>query len=272
MEVAQTSGLGLLDPKLPFAAHTRGLGQAIGAVLDEGVSRVLVGLGGSATTDGGAGALAALGARFTGRSGADVADGNTGLATIEAVDLGALRPLPEGGVVLLTDVRSPLLGERGAARVFGPQKGASPGDVEQLDRNLAHFVQRLAERAPEADLLSTRPGAGAAGGTALGLTLWGATITAGADEVAVRLGLRESVADADLVITGEGRYDEADRRGQGRRACRRGRTRCRSARRAGRRTRCDRTCWFHRPGGVDVTRGVGRGLRRRYRPVGSPCR
>ena len=129
-------------------------------------------------------------------------------STSAPADLSGLRPLPEGGVVLLTDVRNPLLGERGAAHVFGPQKGASPSDVEQLDRNLAHFVQRLAERAPEADLLSTRPGAGAAGGTAFGLTLWGATVTAGADEVAVQLGLRGSVADADLVITGEGRYDE----------------------------------------------------------------
>ncbi|WP_374008695.1 glycerate kinase [Leifsonia sp. LS-T14] len=208
VEVAQTSGLGLLAAKLPLAAHTRGLGQAIGAVLDEGVSRVLVGLGGSATTDGGAGALVALGARFTSRAGVDVADGNAGLAAIQAVDLSGLRPLPEGGVVLLTDVRSPLLGERGAARVFGPQKGASPEDVELMDRNLAHFVDLLSEHAPEAHRLSSRPGAGAAGGTGFGLTLWGATITAGADEVAAQLGLPESVAHADLVITGEGRYDE----------------------------------------------------------------
>jgi glycerate kinase len=208
VEVAQTSGLGLLDPLLPFGAHTRGLGQAIGAALDEGVSRILVGLGGSASTDGGAGALAALGARFTSRSGADAADGNAGLATIEAIDLSGLRPLPEGGVVLLTDVRSPLLGERGAAHVFGPQKGASPSDVGRLDRNLAHFARLLAEAGPQAELLATRPGAGAAGGTGFGLSLWGATITAGADEIALRLGLREALQRADLVITGEGRYDE----------------------------------------------------------------
>ncbi|WP_285114571.1 glycerate kinase [Leifsonia sp. fls2-241-R2A-40a] len=208
IEVAQTSGLGLLDPLRPLHAHTRGLGQAIAAALDGGVSRVLVGLGGSATTDGGAGALVALGARLTTRTGADIADGNTGLGTVAAVDLSGLRPAPEGGVVLLTDVRSPLLGERGAARVFGPQKGASPGDVEVMEVYLENLVRRTAEHFPSATALSERPGAGAAGGTGFGLSLWGATIRVGADEIAAQLKLPEAVRAADLVITGEGRYDE----------------------------------------------------------------
>ncbi|MGO4533871.1 glycerate kinase [Leifsonia sp. 2MCAF36] len=214
VEVAQTSGLDLLEQLLPFDAHTRGLGQAIGAALDEGVSRILVGLGGSATNDGGAGALAALGARFTVATGAAASDGNAGLAAIAAIDLSGLRPLPAGGVVLLTDVRSPLLGERGAARVFGPQKGASPSDVEELDRNLAAFVRVLAENDPAVTALSDRPGAGAAGGTGFGLTVWGATIRPGADEVADRIGLQDALRDADLVITGEGRYDEQTSEGK----------------------------------------------------------
>jgi len=207
IEVAQTSGLNLLDPLRPLEAHTRGLGQAIAQALREGVSRILVGLGGSASSDGGAGALAALGARFTTGDGTTTRDGNAGLSWIEAADLRGLPPLPEGGVVLLTDVRSPLLGERGAARVFGPQKGASLAEVETMEENLANFTRRIAEHRPEAASISAAPGAGAAGGTGFGLALWGATTTSGADEIAVQVELPDAVRGADLVITGEGRYD-----------------------------------------------------------------
>jgi glycerate kinase len=207
LEIAQTSGLGLMDGRRPLEAHTRGLGQALAAALDAGASRVLVGLGGSATSDGGAGALQWLGARLLTSHGRAVAPGNAGLGGLDRVDLTGLRPLPPGGVTMLTDVRGPLLGERGAARVFAPQKGASPAQVETIERNLARFVGCAAESRPDAVALAASPGAGAAGGTGFGLGLWGAGVRPGAEEVGARLGLTEAVADADLVITGEGRFD-----------------------------------------------------------------
>lgn len=202
VEVAATSGIGMLDPLRPLTAHTRGLGQALAAALGAGASRILVGLGGSASTDAGMGALAALGARFLDASGTELRGGNAELARIEAVDLSGLPSLPSGGVVLLTDVRSPLLGSRGAARVFGPQKGATPADVEVLEANLRRFRDAV-DRAE----LGDRPGAGAAGGTGFGLMLWGATSSSGAEEVARRIGLTADIDGADLVITGEGRFD-----------------------------------------------------------------
>jgi len=214
VEIAQTSGLGLLDTLRPLDAHTYGLGQLIATALDAGVSRVLVGLGGSASSDGGAGALAALGAEFHDRDGLPVARGNVGLGAIARVDLRGALPLPEAGAVLLTDVRSPLLGERGAARQFGPQKGARPEQVGLMESNLENFAQRAAEHDPRLARLADRASAGAAGGAAFGLSLWGAAIADGADEVAAVIGLREAIRTADLVITGEGRYDEQTGQGK----------------------------------------------------------
>ncbi len=207
VEIAQTSGLGLLDPLQPLEAHTRGLGQVIAAALEAGATRLLVGLGGSATTDGGAGALETLGARLLTAEGRPVPAGNVGLGAIASVDLDGLPALPPGGAALLTDVRSPLLGPRGAARVFGPQKGATPAQVEALEANLSHFVDRVSTIRPDAVELCWRDGAGAAGGSGFGLLLWGADVRPGADEVGRLLGLPEAVSEADLVITGEGRFD-----------------------------------------------------------------
>jgi glycerate 2-kinase len=232
VELASTSGLGLMRALAPFDAHTTGFGEAIAAALDAGASSLLLAIGGSASTDGGAGALAALGARLLDVSGRDVVPGNRGLADVVRVDLSRLRALPPGGVRILSDVTSPLLGPAGAAAVFGPQKGAALEDVPALDAGLARFADAVrevagdgagggagggsgaggdadagavAERAARVD--PAEPGAGAAGGTGYGLRLWGATLTPGASAVAEALGLPGRLASADVVVTGEGRYD-----------------------------------------------------------------
>lgn len=208
VELASTSGLTLLDALLPHHAHTLGFGQAIAAALDHGVERLLLAIGGSSSSDGGTGALAALGARFLDDDGAPIPPGNAGLAALARIDLGGLRMLPPGGAQILSDVSNPLLGERGAARVFGPQKGADAAGVEELERNLA----RLARVAEFAD--PSVPGAGAAGGTGFGLQLWGAVPTPGAAAIADALGLPAAVERADLVVTGEGRFDEQSAAGK----------------------------------------------------------
>ena len=200
VELASTSGIELLGspPKLrPWDADTRGFGEAIAAALSHGVSRLLLGIGSSASTDGGAGMLTALGARFTDAAGRPIAPGARGLATVAHADLRDLAPLPPGGVTVLTDVTSPLLGPRGAAAVFGPQKGAAPGDIPLLDTALARLAELLGG---DPDV----PGSGAAGGTGFGLLAWGARLVPGAEAVAKLIDLPERIAAASLVITGEG--------------------------------------------------------------------
>ncbi|WP_043710388.1 glycerate kinase [Leifsonia aquatica] len=226
VELAETSGLGLLRAPAPFDAHTIGFGQAIAAALDAGASALLLAIGGSASTDGGAGVLSALGARLLDGSGVAVVPGNRGLASLARVDLSGLRPLPSGGVRILSDVTNPLLGPQGAAAVFGPQKGAAPEDVPLLDAGLAWFAEALraasgrvagAERVEGAGRIAVSvddPGTGAAGGTGFGLRVWGAAMTPGAPAVAEALGLPARIASADLVITGEGRYDSQSASGK----------------------------------------------------------
>ncbi|MFC8680272.1 glycerate kinase [Microbacterium ureisolvens] len=203
VELANTSGIELLGtpPRLrPFDAHTRGFGEAIAAALDHGVSRLVLGIGSSSSTDGGAGMLIALGARFTDAEGRAIADGARGLARVAAADLSELAPLPPGGVTVLSDVTNPLLGRRGAAAVFGPQKGAGVDDVPVLDAALARLATLL-----EAD--TDAAGAGAAGGTGFGLLAWGARLVPGSAAVAELVGLHAAVAAASVVVTGEGSYD-----------------------------------------------------------------
>ena len=203
VELASTSGIELLGspPRLrPLDAHTRGFGQAIAAALEYGVSRLVLGIGSSASTDGGAGMLSELGARFADAAGRPVVGGGRGLATVVSAAFDGLLPLPSGGVDVLTDVRNPLLGPRGAAAVFGPQKGAGPGDVAVLDSALA----RLAGLLPVDPEI---PGTGAAGGTGFGLLAWGARLVPGAGAVAELIGLPDAVAAASLVVTGEGSFD-----------------------------------------------------------------
>jgi glycerate kinase len=208
VELAAASGLPLLSRPDPLGAHTIGLGEVIGCALDAGARQLTVALGGSASTDGGTGALAALGARFTGADGRPLPAGGGALPRLAAADLTGLRPPPPGGVSCLSDVRAPLLGPAGAAAVFGPQKGARPDQVALLDRGLARLAGLLGGD-PAA------PGAGAAGGTGYGLAAaWGALIVPGAPQLARLAGLDQALAGAGLVITGEGRYDQTSGTGK----------------------------------------------------------
>jgi glycerate kinase len=206
IELAGTSGIELLGtpPRLrPYDAHTRGFGEAIAAALAHGVSRLVLGIGSSSSTDGGTGMLTALGARFTDAAGRSVPGGARGLAAVSAADLSELAPLPPGGVTVLSDVTNPLLGARGAAAVFGPQKGATADDVAELDAGLS----RLATLDAFAGTDPETPGAGAAGGTGFGLLAWGAALVPGSAAVAQLVGLDAAVAAASVVVTGEGSYD-----------------------------------------------------------------
>jgi glycerate kinase len=199
VDLGSTSGIELLHELRPWDADTTGLGQALAAALDHGVSRLVVGIGSSASTDGGTGMLSALGALFLDATGAAVPRGARGLGAIASVDLSALRRAPE--VRVLTDVTNPLTGPRGAAAVFGPQKGLRAArDIALVDDGL----RRLA------DLLGIDPagqGNGAAGGTGAALVVWGGVLAPGAAEVADLIGLADAIADADVVVTGEGSYD-----------------------------------------------------------------
>ncbi|WP_324014035.1 glycerate kinase [Microbacterium sp. JZ37] len=215
VELASTSGIELLgDARRPWEASTLGFGQAIAAALDAGVSQLVLGIGSSASTDGGTGLLTALGARFTDAFDTSIAPGASGLDDVAKVDLSRLRPLPEGGVQVLCDVTNPLLGGRGAAAVFGPQKGLDEEGVARADAGLARLVDVL--RGVSGDTVAgslarvadpEEAGAGAAGGAGYGLLVWGAEIVPGAERVAELTGLGDAIAGADLVVTGEGSYD-----------------------------------------------------------------
>ncbi|KRC63140.1 glycerate kinase [Agromyces sp. Root81] len=211
VELATTSGITLLDPLAPLDAHTAGFGEAIAAALDHGVDRLLLALGGSASTDGGVGALTLLGGRFTDASGRLVSPGNRGLGALVQVDLSGLRSLPRGGAVILGDVTNPLLGGLGAAAVFGPQKGADAATVEALEHGLARLVGLVPA---SVRAFAEAPGAGAAGGTGFALLAWGAEMGGGAAIVAQAVGLGDAMGGADLVITGEGRFDGQSERGK----------------------------------------------------------
>jgi glycerate 2-kinase len=208
VEMAAVSGLPQMSALDPLGATSRGVGELIAAALDEGATRIVLGVGGSASTDGGTGALAALGVRFLDATGDALEDGGGALARLASVDRSGLRDAPVRGMEILTDVDSPLLGPRGAAAVFGPQKGAGPADVEVLDAALGRLAEQLGG-APAA------AGAGAAGGVAYGFaTVWGATLRLGSRAVADELSLGDHVRDADLVVTGEGRLDPTSLRGK----------------------------------------------------------
>lgn len=200
VELASASGITLLDPLQPLTAHTRGFGQAIVAALDGGATSLLLAIGGSSSTDGGVGALRELGARFLDLNGHEIGDGGGALHALADVELAGLRPLPRGGVRILSDVTNPLLGDSGAAHIFGPQKGATVEDVVRLDDGLRHLASHL-------DADAEAAGAGAAGGTGFGLLAWGAHLAPGSAAVGEAVGLARIVAGADVVITGEGRFD-----------------------------------------------------------------
>ncbi|MFD9908982.1 glycerate kinase [Streptomyces sp. NPDC059063] len=213
VEMAEASGLQLLPEGTfaPLTATTYGTGELIRAALDAGAHSVVLGVGGSATTDGGAGMLAALGGRFLDADGAPVAPGGGPLRDLVTADLSGLDPrLADVGIVLASDVDNPLTGPKGAPAVYGPQKGASPQDVATLDAALAHFARVLAESVgPRAVEYADAPGAGAAGGVGYGaLAGLGASFRPGIEVMLDALGFAPALAGARLVITGEGSLDE----------------------------------------------------------------
>ncbi|MFI1761341.1 glycerate kinase [Streptomyces sp. NPDC020800] len=212
VEMAEASGLQRLPAGVfaPLTASTYGSGELLRAALDAGARTIVFGVGGSATTDGGAGMLSALGARFLDADGEPVAPGGGGLAELARADLTGLDPrLPDVELVLASDVDNPLTGPKGAPAVYGPQKGASPDDVETLDAALAHFAGVLeAAVGPRAAQYAAAPGAGAAGGIGYGALLLGARFRPGIEVMLDVLGFAPALERADLVITGEGSLDE----------------------------------------------------------------
>lgn len=205
VELAAASGLAQLPAGPdPMRASSRGTGELVAAALDAGAATVVLGVGGSACTDGGAGMLAALGARLLDADGAPLPDGGAALARLARVDLSGLdRRLAGTRVVLACDVDNPLLGPTGAAAVYGPQKGAGPGEVAELEAALARWASALGE-----DTART-PGAGAAGGVGFAaLAVLGAERRSGIEVVLELVGFGPLLAGAALVITGEGALDE----------------------------------------------------------------
>ncbi len=209
VELAEASGIQALAPAERTALHstTHGVGELIRAALDAGAERLLLTLGGSATNDGGAGMLMALGARLHDAAGRELPPGGAALEHLAELDLSGLDPrLADLHVEAAVDVDNPLLGERGASAVFGPQKGATPDDVARLDAALARFADVAAGALGEEhrDL----PGAGAAGGMGFAARAFlGAELRPGIELVMEQVGFSGLLADADLVITGEGQLD-----------------------------------------------------------------
>lgn len=216
IEMAEACGLALLPPDAlePLRASSRGLGDALSAALDAGCTELVVGIGGSASTDGGAGMLAALGARIVDAGGREVPDGGGSLGSAAALDLGGLHPgLREARVVVACDVDNPLAGPQGAAAVYGPQKGAGPADVALLDEAMGRWADLVEAAVGRA--VRDAPGAGAAGGVGFAaLAVLEAELRPGIDLVLDLVGFDAALAGADLVVTGEGSLDEQSLRGK----------------------------------------------------------
>jgi glycerate 2-kinase len=209
IEMAAASGLHLVpvEKRNPLLTCTKGTGELILAALDEGVDHIIIGIGGSATNDGGAGMARALGAKFFDEAGNEIAEGGGNLHKLASIDVSGIdRRLGNLKIEVACDVDSPLIGPRGASAIFGPQKGATRQMVQQLDQNLEHFAKILAR-----DLgiqIANVPGAGAAGGLGGGLLAFlNAELKSGVDIVLEATKLNEIVKDATLVITGEGKID-----------------------------------------------------------------
>ncbi|WP_394143537.1 glycerate kinase [Vibrio atypicus] len=209
IEMAAASGLHLVEPseRNPLLTSTYGTGQLIKAALDEGVNHIIIGIGGSSTNDGGVGMAQALGAKLVNVQGVDLPFGGGALAGLAEIDLSGLDPrLAKIQLEVACDVDNPLCGPKGASHVFGPQKGATPEMIEQLDKNLAHYAEVI--RQTNGKDVINQAGAGAAGGLGAALLgLFDATLRPGISIVMDAVNLAEVVKDADLVITGEGRID-----------------------------------------------------------------
>ena len=208
IETAAAAGLNLVRgcPDAG-AASTYGMGRLISAALDAGCTNIIIGLGGSATTDGGIGCCTALGARFTDESGHEIPLCGNGLASLRHIDLSGLDPrLKTASLTCMCDVTNPLFGENGAAYVYSPQKGANPNQVRLLDAGLRNYASVIkCELGIDA---SDMPGGGAAGGLGCGLSvLLGASLKPGTDLILDAVGYENIIYDADLIITGEGQAD-----------------------------------------------------------------
>ncbi|MFG6203120.1 glycerate kinase [Pseudomonas retamae] len=216
IEMAEASGLQLVPPGQRDAciSSTFGTGELIGAALDAGAQRVILAIGGSATNDGGAGAMQALGVRLLDAQDQPLVPGGLALAHLARLDLSGLDPrLAHVRFDIAADVNNPLCGPHGASAIFGPQKGATPAQVQQLDQALGHFAEQCAQALGKD--VRDEPGSGAAGGLGFAAKAFlGAQFQAGVEVVAELVGLADAVKDADLVITGEGRFDAQTLRGK----------------------------------------------------------
>ncbi|MDF7759170.1 glycerate 2-kinase [Kosakonia cowanii] len=209
IEMAAASGLVLVEPERrnPLITTSRGTGELILQALDNGARHIIIGIGGSATNDGGAGMVQALGARLMDGNGKEIGHGGGSLMSLNHIDLSGLDPRLQGCTIRVAcDVTNPLTGESGASRIFGPQKGATEAMIVELDRSLEHFAAVIKK-----DLhidVQRVPGSGAAGGMGAALMAFlGAELRSGIEIVTQALNLEEHIHDCTLVVTGEGRID-----------------------------------------------------------------
>ncbi|OIJ11568.1 glycerate kinase [Anaerobacillus arseniciselenatis] len=206
IEMASASGLHLVpnEKRNPMLTTTWGTGELIAAALEKGVEKIIIGIGGSATNDGGAGMVQALGGRLLDAEGKQIALGGAGLKSLSQIDVSALDlRLNEVSMEVACDVDNPLTGPKGASAIYGPQKGATEQQITELDKNLANYA-KVVQRDLGKDIEDV-PGAGAAGGLGAGLLAFlPAVLKRGGDLVVEATGLEGEVRDADLVITGEG--------------------------------------------------------------------
>lgn len=216
IEMAATSGLLLLNPAEynPLATTTYGTGELIKDALDQGIRRFIIAIGGSATNDGGAGMAQAMGVQLLDQQGHEIQAGGEQLQYLDHINLDKLDPrILESQFHVACDVTNPLCGPNGASHVYGPQKGASPIQVEILDKNLSHFAY-LIERDVGMDIKDL-PGAGAAGGLGAGLMAFcHAQLESGFELIAKACRLEEKVMESDLILTGEGSLDKQTRSGK----------------------------------------------------------
>lgn len=209
IEMAAASGLALVPPEKrnPLITTSRGTGELILHALEHGARSIIIGIGGSATNDGGAGMVQALGARLTDANGTEIGNGGGSLNSLNAIDVSGLDPrLKTCAIRVACDVTNPLTGENGASRIFGPQKGATEKLIHELDGNLAHYADMI-KKSLRVDVENV-PGAGAAGGMGAALMAFlGAELRSGIEIVTTALNLEEHIHDCALVVTGEGRID-----------------------------------------------------------------
>ncbi|AJA49028.1 glycerate kinase [Clostridium pasteurianum DSM 525 = ATCC 6013] len=209
IEMAAASGLPLIpkEEKNPLITTSYGTGQLIKDALDKDCKNIIIGLGGSATNDGGVGAAKALGVKFLDKEGNNIGEGGGAVGKLNSIDISNIDPrIKDCNITAACDVDNPLCGPKGASHVFGPQKGADSSMIEFLDKNLSHYAE-IIKRDLSIDIINT-PGAGAAGGLGAGIMAFlNASMKRGIDIVIELTDLEQKIKDADLVFTGEGMID-----------------------------------------------------------------